>query len=143
MVSTMINCRPRKPAIASQAPMGAPISSATMLAVRQTRRDSATMPRTSGSASPISDRAALTDRAKSFIRPCASVPTECLHVGENRVSGEFERLDGPMSRLGVPAAAGVLHDDGNNAEVGGVPGRGFDPDFHGDRRDNLAARTRC
>ena len=55
-------------------PMGAPISSATMLAVKLTRRDSATMPRSSGSASPISDRAAPTDRAKSFIRPCASVP---------------------------------------------------------------------
>jgi hypothetical protein len=46
----MIVWRPGKRAIASHAPMGAPISSATMLAVRLTRSDKATIPRSSGSA---------------------------------------------------------------------------------------------
>ncbi|MEY9132964.1 hypothetical protein ABIE79_004431 [Bradyrhizobium diazoefficiens] len=39
-----------------------------MLAVRLTRTDKATMPTSSESASPISAKAAPTDRAKSFIR---------------------------------------------------------------------------
>src|SRR6478752_377849 len=70
----MIMRRPGKRAIASQAPNGPPIRSAIKLADRLTRSESATMPSSSGSRRPISETAAATDRAKSFIQPmpCAS-----------------------------------------------------------------------
>ena len=92
--------------------MGAPIKNATMLAVRLTRSDSATMPRSSGSASPISE-----GRPRRIARSRSSAlalqrPTEPLHVGENGVSGEFQRLDRASGRLGVSAAASILDKTG-------------------------------
>src|SRR5262245_46411456 len=55
--------------MASHAPKGAPITSAIRLADRLTRSDKPTMPSSSASSRPISDSAAATDRAKSFIQP--------------------------------------------------------------------------
>jgi hypothetical protein len=44
-----------------------------------------------------------------------------FHVGKNGFSSEFQRLDRVLGRLSMSAAASVVYDDGNDAEVGGVP----------------------
>jgi hypothetical protein len=41
----------------------------------------------------------------------------------------------------MPAAAGVLYDDGNDAEVGGVPRGRLDPNFHRNANDGDRANA--
>src|SRR5262249_51272073 len=57
---------------------------------------------------------------------------ESLDVGEDGVSSKLQGLDRALGRLGMSAAAGVLDNDRNKAEVGGVPCGRLDTDFHCD-----------
>src|SRR5689334_23213126 len=66
--------------MASHAPKGAPITSAIRLADRLTRNDKPTMPSNSASRRPISDNAAATDRAKSFIQLASGACAESFPV---------------------------------------------------------------
>src|SRR5690349_21782037 len=97
--------------MASHAPKGAPSTSAIRLADRLTRNDKPTMPSNSASRRPISDNAAATDRAKSFIQPVPGASREAsfpVRLGAMRVRVSM-RLDRHHHDMAVANAA--LGDD--------------------------------
>ena len=66
---------------------------------------------------------------------------DLLGVGDERVAGERERLQRPLARRGVAGPAGVAYDDGDVAEVGGVPHRRLDPDLDRDAHDEVGGHA--